>query len=89
MAKTTTHERASTSAKTGMTPADVPNVAASMLQQFERAGFVAHVGNSKTRPGELVIYVAGLAVCDARHIYALPGPCAMCATSGTGAEVPA
>ena len=84
MAKAGTREKASTSAKAGMTPEDVPNVAASMLQQFGKAGFVAHVGNSKTRPGELVIYVAGLAVCDAHHIYALPGPCPDCATSGTG-----
>lgn len=86
MAKATTAAKQSTSAKTGMTPADVPNVVASMLQQFDRAGFVAHVGNSKTRPGELVVYVAGLAVCDARHIYALPGPCPDCATSRTGGE---
>ena len=86
MAKTTTHEKPSTSAKTGMTPADVPNAVASILQQCTKHDIVAQVGNSTKRAGELVIYIAGLAVCDARHIYALPGPCPDCATSGTESD---
>ena len=67
-----------------MTAQDAPNVVASMLLQLGKVDFVAHVGNSKTRPGELVVYIAGMAVCENRHIYALPGPCPDCATSGTG-----
>jgi len=69
----------------------VPNAVASMLQQCTKHGFVAHVGNSAKRNGDLIVYIAGLAVCEAHHIYALPGPCPDCATSGTSSvqEAPA
>jgi len=84
MAKTETREKPSTSGGTKMTQQDAPAVVASMLQQLSRLDFVAHVGNSRTRPGELVVYIANMAVCERHHIYGLPGPCPDCATSGTG-----
>lgn len=74
----------STSAKTGLTHTNAPDLTASMLAGLGRVGYVAQLQNDQGRDNAVLVRITGMRICEHRHLYALPGPCPDCATSGTG-----
>lgn len=84
-----TPAKPSTSGKTGLTHSNAPDLTASMLQGLGRVGYVAQLQNDPGRENAVLVRIVGMKICERRHLYALPGPCPDCATSGTDDEVPA
>lgn len=67
-----------------MTRQDAPGVVASMSLQLAKLGYTTSIGNSTIRPGELILYIADMALCPNNHIYDRQADgCPHCATSGT------
>lgn len=83
-AQDTTRAKPSTSAKTGLTHTNAPDLTASMLAGLGRVGYVAQLQNDQGRANAVLVRIVGMRICDNRHLYALPGPCPDCATSSTG-----
>ena len=85
-ARKETHVKQSTSEKTALTHTNAPDLAASMLAGLGKVGYVAQLQNDAGKENAVLVRIVGMRLCDRKHLYAVPGPCPYCATSGTGGE---
>lgn len=75
----TTPAKHSTSAKTGLTHTNAPDLTASMLAGLGRVGYVAQVQNDPKLAGAVLVRIIGMCIYDNRLVAVED-----CATSGTG-----